>query len=239
MPSAPLSSARLIAAPAAANGEWVVGVAVALAPNTITYWRDPGEAGVPPRFDFSGSTNVSSTAVFFPAPRRIREGDIDAIGYRDAVVFPVRVTLADKAAPAQVQLVLDYATCERICVPARAELSLRLPAPAEATDAAQVRRAEDAVPRILEADAARAAAAVTVEGGTGPTSWRVVPTTVDAETDLFAEGPDGFFLSTRREGNAFQVRVEEHPANRPVPDRVRFTLVDRTSAVEFSPPVSR
>ena len=52
------SQARLIA-----GGGDLAGFEIALAPGAITYWRDPGDAGLPPTLDFSASDNVASVEV--------------------------------------------------------------------------------------------------------------------------------------------------------------------------------
>ena len=73
-------------------------VQIRLAPNAITYWRDPGDAGVPPTFDFSGSTNVASVEPVFPAPTRIREADgSQAFGWSGGVTIPLRIHPKDAA----------------------------------------------------------------------------------------------------------------------------------------------
>src|SRR5580692_6914991 len=105
------SEARLVAG---APGE--AGVEVRLAPGAITYWRDPGDAGVPPRFDFAGSRNLARAEPAYPAPTRIAESDgSDAFGYQDVVVFPIAVAPADPGQPVELALQFDYAVCEKLC----------------------------------------------------------------------------------------------------------------------------
>src|SRR5258708_494959 len=88
------SRARLIADASGA------GLEITLAPGAITYWRAPGEAGVPPTFDFPGSQNLARAEVAFPAPERIPEPDGSvAFGYRASVILPTAVTAADPAKP--------------------------------------------------------------------------------------------------------------------------------------------
>ncbi len=95
------SDARLVAA-----GGALAGFEIRLAPGAITYWRDPGEAGVPPTFDFSGSDNVAKVEPVFPAPKRIQEADgSEAFGYDAGVVIPLIVEPRDPAKP--VTLALD------------------------------------------------------------------------------------------------------------------------------------
>ena len=56
-----------------------------------TYWRMPGDAGIPPQFDWSGSQNVKSVEVLWPAPQRFIDSGGETVGYKDRVVFPLRI----------------------------------------------------------------------------------------------------------------------------------------------------
>ena len=110
------SDARLVAA-----GGALAGFEIALAPGAITYWRDPGDAGVPPTFDFSGSDNVASVDPAFPAPKRIREADGgEAFGYDGGVVLPLKVEPRRSGKPVTLALNANYAVCEKLCLPAKA-----------------------------------------------------------------------------------------------------------------------
>jgi DsbC/DsbD-like thiol-disulfide interchange protein len=102
------------------------GVEIRLAPGWKTYWRYPGDSGVPPRFDFSGSRNVKSVTVRYPAPQRLTDEGGTSIGYKRGVVFPLDVVPQDAAKPVALSAKIDYAVCERICIPAegRAELAI-------------------------------------------------------------------------------------------------------------------
>src|ERR1700723_3473800 len=143
------SEARLIA-----DGTGQAGFQIELAAGSITYWRDPGDAGVPPTFDFSRSTNVASAKVDFPAPRRIAESDgSEAFGYQRGVVFPVRVQAADPSRPVTLALDANYAVCEKICLPARAAVSLSLSKGVATPYAAEIDAARRLVPRREDAAA--------------------------------------------------------------------------------------
>src|SRR4030081_1987690 len=50
------------------------GIAFELQPGWKTYWRTPGDSGVPPRFDFSKSENIEAVTVLWPAPPKFDDG---------------------------------------------------------------------------------------------------------------------------------------------------------------------
>jgi DsbC/DsbD-like thiol-disulfide interchange protein len=102
------------------------GIEIRLKGGWHTYWRYPGDAGVPPRFDFAGSQNVKSVDVKWPAPRPITEHGLTAIGYTGNMIWPLAVVPQDRTRPVTLRLKLDYAVCEKLCVPAEATAELML-----------------------------------------------------------------------------------------------------------------
>lgn len=144
------SRVRLLAgADAAAAGQRVVaGVEIETKPDWKTYWRNPGDAGVPPAFDWSKSVNVAAAVVRYPAPQRLVDKGGVTIGYLGGVVFPVIVTPADPAKPVTLKLTIDYGVCKDICVPAQADLSLDIAAAGAGPMSAPLADALDRLPRM-------------------------------------------------------------------------------------------
>ena len=122
------------------------GIEIKLQPGWKTYWRYPGDSGVPPRFDFSGSDNVKTARVLYPAPHLFHDEDGNSLGYKDRVIFPLRVTPARSGAPVKLRLKLDYAVCEKLCVPAEASAELAL-SPGASTQDKALSDAEARVPK--------------------------------------------------------------------------------------------
>lgn len=120
------ASLRLIAGATAASGKQRVGVEILMAPGYKTYWRSPGDFGVPPVFDWSGSTNIGGLDARWPTPERFEDGSGDSLGYVGGVVIPVSVQPADPAKPVMLVLKLDYAVCYKICIPVKGEARLWL-----------------------------------------------------------------------------------------------------------------
>jgi DsbC/DsbD-like thiol-disulfide interchange protein len=185
------SAVRLIAASARRGGDHArlrAGVEMRLDRGWKTYWRYPGDSGVPPRFDFTRSENVKSVSVKWPAPHRFSDDGGQSIGYTERVIFPLDIEPQDAAKPVMLRLDLDYAVCEKLCVPAEANAELMVVGDRTPQEAA-LKAAEERVPqrRLLGEGKDLSIRAVQREG-----SARVV---VDltaphgASVELFAEGP--------------------------------------------------
>ena len=128
---------RLIAARAALAGQetQTLGLEFRMAPHWHIYWRSPGDAGYPPRLDWTGSANLAHADVAWPAPQRFSVSGLETIGYTEAVVLPIAARVADPTKPLDLTLHLDYLTCSDICIPYRTVLRLALPAGAPPPDA--------------------------------------------------------------------------------------------------------
>lgn len=120
------ASLRLIAGATSPSGKQRVGVEIVMAQGYKTYWRSAGDYGAPPRFDWSGSVNVGGLDVRWPAPERFADGLGHSIGYVGEVVIPVSVQPSDPTKPVLVVLALDYAICDKICIPVKGEARLWL-----------------------------------------------------------------------------------------------------------------
>lgn len=144
----PKSRVRLVAgAGKTAAGGYLAGLEMAMEEGWHTYWRMPGDAGVPPTFDWSGSTNAAAIKVLYPAPTRMGEAGVEIIGYKDAVLFPIEVTPEDAAQPVALKLSLEYGICREICIPATATLELWLAPARSGSHADAIEAALDRVPR--------------------------------------------------------------------------------------------
>ena len=113
------SAVRLVAGGSARPraDEFRAGLEIRLAPGWKTYWRYPGDSGVPPVIDFSKSENVKSVIVSWPAPHRFTDDGGTSIGYKDGVLMPLQVVPQNPARPVTLRAAVDYAICERICIP--------------------------------------------------------------------------------------------------------------------------
>jgi DsbC/DsbD-like thiol-disulfide interchange protein len=113
----------------AASGAHLAALAVSLAPGWKTYWRVPGEAGIPPDFDWSGSGNIARVTVHWPRPTAFDQAGMTSLGYGGEIVLPLEVIPVDPAAPVALEGTVTLGVCRDICIPVTARLSAPLPAP--------------------------------------------------------------------------------------------------------------
>jgi suppressor for copper-sensitivity B len=99
------------------------------------YWRTPGDAGIAPMVDWSGSENLLRDEIAWPAPSRLVIEDLQNSVYANHVVLPVKLFLKEAGGPVRIKAMVGYAGCSDICVPYQAELTLSLPQGAGGTSA--------------------------------------------------------------------------------------------------------
>jgi DsbC/DsbD-like thiol-disulfide interchange protein len=199
------AATRLIAGASSksADAKWIrAGIEIRLDPGWKTYWRYPGDSGVPPTLDFTGSENVKSVTALWPAPARFADGaGGNSIGYTGSIVLPLRIVPENASKPSSLHVKLGYAVCGKLCVPAQADLALTLSGKTGAEEpvlaAAEARVPQQVAPGAV-ANAPRASAAtagigidsVHREATGGHERVVVVMTAPDGEPiDLFVEGP--------------------------------------------------
>jgi DsbC/DsbD-like thiol-disulfide interchange protein len=191
------AAARLIAGGAinSADAKWLrAGIEIRLDPGWKTYWRDPGDSGLPPSLNFADSQNVKSVTTQWPAPERFADGaGGHSVGYLGHVVLPLRILPQEPAKPSSLRVKLSYAICSNLCVPAQADLSLVLSGKTGPEEAALV-EAEARVPRQVPIGPATGSALAvrSVRREAGDPHQRVVVEVAAPEgvpVELFVEGP--------------------------------------------------
>jgi DsbC/DsbD-like thiol-disulfide interchange protein len=227
------SRARLIAG--GEMGEhWLAGIEISLDQGFKTYWRNPGDSGLPPRFDWSGSENVASTEVRWPAPKR----HVDAAGvayvYGKQAVLPVLVKAKDPGKPVKLVLALDYGVCKDICIPAHADLTLDLTGAVSERKAIEAALAKVPLLQPLGDQADLSVVSVTPLAQDKPAFAVTIRAPSGTKPALFPEGPENWFLSASHpaDGDRFTITVEEKPRDASGPVPLRLTLVAGDRAIE-------
>jgi DsbC/DsbD-like thiol-disulfide interchange protein len=182
--------------------------------------------------------------VLWPAPTRSEDAGGVSYGYHDRVLFPVRVRPRDPMKPISLGLKIDYGVCKDICIPAQAELQLRLPETPSRASRELVERALARVPKAQPLRADGELSILAAEPSTADGKPRLAVTIrapADSRPTLFVEPPENWFLLAPAEASAgakepgtrtFMVEVLERPREASGPVELRFTLVAGDKAVE-------
>lgn len=98
-------------------GSYLTGLRLTLGDGWKTYWRAPGDAGIPPRFSWNGSRNVGGVDITWPTPEVFVQNGLRSIGYAEQVVLPLEVTARRDGRPIRLRGAIDLGVCKDICVP--------------------------------------------------------------------------------------------------------------------------
>jgi DsbC/DsbD-like thiol-disulfide interchange protein len=182
---------RLVAGSRASDATRRAGIEIKLVPGWKTYWRYPGDSGVPPRFDFADSQNVKTVTIDWPAPHRFSDDSGITIGYKLDVIFPLHVVPQDTTKPVRLRLKADYAICEKICIPAEGSAELTLDARRSELDQSLAAFEAQVPKRAQLGDGAPLAVRAVQRDNSGDRPRVIVDVAApgSAPIDLFAEGP--------------------------------------------------
>ncbi|MDO9599762.1 MAG: protein-disulfide reductase DsbD family protein [Azoarcus sp.] len=151
-----------------------VGLQLQHQPHWHTYWKNPGDSGLPTTFEWSLPPGVVAGDIDWPAARALPFGPLVNYGYEGTVLLPVALTLpADfDASTVDLRLRADWLVCKESCIPESGEFTLSLPlGPAIGTHRAAFDSSLDARPRSLAGVESEAR----VVGGTLLTTVRGLP----------------------------------------------------------------
>lgn len=231
------SQARIVRGIMHDDGAIEVGIQVKLDAGWKTYWRVPGDAGVPPEFDWSQSRNIADVNLLWPAPVRFRDIFGESIGYLDEVVFPVVVRPGDWTKPSVVKVTVHYAVCKDICAPVRADLVLDLPLQSSTPlFAAVIARYKAMVPKPPEQVTGLRVANVSVLRADKDVHLLVDVICEDParRMDVFIEGPKRLYFATPKAERApvagqkrFRIRIDGVGEGETLSgERLSFVVVD-------------
>jgi DsbC/DsbD-like thiol-disulfide interchange protein len=165
------------------------GIAFQLQPGWKTYWRTPGDSGVPPKFEFSKSDNVEAVTVLWPAPKKFDDGAGGvSLGYHDQVVLPLRIVAKNVDKPVTLRAEINYAVCEKLCIPVVANAELAFNSVASTEDSALF-AALDTVPKPANVGDPNPLTIRDVEREGKSEVLVDVVTPDDRAVNLFVEGP--------------------------------------------------
>ncbi|WP_181164468.1 protein-disulfide reductase DsbD domain-containing protein [Amaricoccus solimangrovi] len=224
----------------APDGRVVAAISVRLAPGWHTYWRNPGDVGMPPSFDWGGSENLAGVAIDWPRPKLFEAFGDRSIGYDGDLVLPITLTPRDPSRPVDLSLDLAIGVCSDVCVPDQAKLSARFgprpsdpdPAPIRAALADRPRTAAEAGVAEVTCDLAQGpdglemTATVTFDGPAKPGQMAVIES---SQPGLWIGAPEA-----RSRGRSLVARAPVEAKSAAI-DRgdLRLTLVGDDDAIDI------
>lgn len=195
------SQLRLIGAETEWQGQkqLFAGIEIRLAPKWKTYWRTPGDTGIPPYFDWSGSENLKEAQVLYPVPARFIDPTGMTIGYKSQVTLPVLLKPIDPLKPIKLNLSAQYAICYDLCIPVSASQSLVIQEGGQNSFAPVLSMALTLTPKPLKkAEDGLGVERIKIEKSNKLSLLKVnvlAPST-SKKIDLFVEGPNGMYVPT-------------------------------------------
>jgi DsbC/DsbD-like thiol-disulfide interchange protein len=108
-------------------GTHIAALKITLKPGWVTYWRAPGDSGIPPQISFRGDPAITSITPRWPTPEVFGDNGMLSIGYHDGVTVPLEVGLQDSAGVVAVSGEITLGVCEEICIPVTVSFDSLLP----------------------------------------------------------------------------------------------------------------
>lgn len=235
------ASATLIEGWQQADGTQVAAVQITLEEGWKTYWRSPGDAGIPPNFDWNGSHNLSGVAVSWPTPMVFDENGMRSVGYANYVTLPLSISADRKGQPVQIDLTMEIGVCKDVCVPQTLHVTGTLNAQGAAPVPAIAAALADRPYSAAEVGAGEATCTVAPsEYGLMITAHLSVPYSGGSEFVVIEAGRKDVWVSeaqTSRDGNILTAQAEVIPNSDGALalDRsaFRFTVLGSSHAVDL------
>jgi DsbC/DsbD-like thiol-disulfide interchange protein len=222
-----------------ADGRHMAALRLELAPGWKTYWRAPGEAGIPPEFDWTGSQNVAGVRLHWPRPVVFDTNGMQTIGYHDVLVLPVEIDLKDQAKPLQLSVNADLGVCRDICVPAQVHVTADIGPDGKGDAAIRAALADQPLPARKVGLSKTTCAVEPIADGLRVTASMTMPELGPGETVVLESAAPGVWVSEAmalRDGNTLRATADMvGPQGQPFAlnrEDLRITVLAAGRAVE-------
>ncbi|KAA3519798.1 hypothetical protein GOZ96_10175 [Agrobacterium vitis] len=223
---------RLIVLPPAPDGTRQAGLQIEPNDGWFTYWREPGDSGIPPQLTAAPEAKVTPSPLSFPVPKRMDIGSVRDVGYDHAVVFPFTLKSSGEDWQSPLKLTAFIGMCRNICIPFQADLSIDL-SHEETTDVGEVKLIDKAKSK-LPAAAAEDFYVSDFEMAHDLSSLDVSLVLPDGSKDeprILVTGPEGYlfteYKAVQSKGNSRTLRIAlpKFPRNYSVSGKTWHILV--------------
>ncbi|NKM01178.1 protein-disulfide reductase DsbD domain-containing protein [Rhizobium leguminosarum] len=202
---------RLVALAPDAGGKIRAALQIEPKPGWITYWKEPGNSGIPPQLTIAPESGVSLDAIAYPVPKHFFKGAIEDIAYDAPVTLPLSLTAAGKG-PVTIDAAAFIGICKDICIPFQASFELKLgPAIQSHPEEEAILQAADAsLPKPPSEDFDVTAHAMSPDRKTLSLDL-VLPGEGKTAPDIIVTGPSGYAFTKqiggKRDGRTFKVDI--------------------------------
>jgi len=221
-------------------GTRMTALHLSLATGWKTYWRSPGDAGIPPSFDWSGSENLRAVAFHWPRPHVFELNGLKTVGYHDELVLPIEVTPIDATRPVRLRGTVDLGVCSDICIPAALAFDAVMAGPGAPDPVIAAALADRPVTARQAGLAGIGCTVDPIADGLRLTATMALPPAGGEETVVFESATSGIWVSeadaTRKGGTLTAAADLVPPDGAPFAlDRstVTVTVISDTRAVEI------
>jgi DsbC/DsbD-like thiol-disulfide interchange protein len=223
-----------------AQGTYLAAVRLTLSDGWKTYWRAPGDAGIPPQFDWRGSRNLGDVSIIWPTPTVFVQNGMQSIGYHHQLVLPVEITPATPGAPVHLRGQVEIGLCKDVCIPGTLTFDHEMDLTADrnpAIAAALAQRPYSSTEAKVQSATCRLSP---IEGGLRIDAQITMPSAGGAEVAVIEPGDTRIWASeakTTRKGNVLtassdliHVDGQSYALDR---SAVRITVLGRDHAVDI------
>lgn len=202
---------RLVALAPDAEGHIRAALQIEPQPGWITYWREPGQSGIPPQVTLAPGSGLTLEKAGYPTPKQITVGNIKEIGYDAPVTLPLDFRVEGNA-PAKLDLTAFIGLCKEICIPFQAEYTLPLPAGEQPTthELALLDAAKASLPQAPSSDFTLQSHKLSTDAKTLALRLTLPEATGEAPA-IYVTGPTGYAFfqqaNVKRDGTAYSADV--------------------------------
>ncbi len=131
----------------APDGRHMAALRIRLADGWKTYWRAPGDSGIPPAFDWAGSRNMAGVRMLWPTPQVFDPDGLRTIGYKHELILPLAISPRRDGRPITIKGRVALGVCRDVCMPMEASFKAVLPARGEGAGSVEIRAALAEMPK--------------------------------------------------------------------------------------------
>lgn len=182
---------RIVSLPADPSGKIEAVLQIELKPDWITYWREPGEAGIPPQLKPDPTSGVTLASMAFPVPKLIKNDDITDIGYDQPVNFPFTLHSSAGHDADVVKLTAFIGVCLNICIPFEAGFEIDRRAQATQEELAFIEASKASLPEAPTDDFKVVNFHITPDKTLLGVELHL-PEGAPKEADIYVAGPSGY-----------------------------------------------